>query len=119
MALANHSPNLPNDALLACFLNDLAPELQRDIIAHNRGSLLRVLSLAKIFEECHLPKYKLVLSGSPNPKHSSFTLAPRSTNFNNNPIPTKPISQIPKSQVPELLPKPPSRLPLIRCLSLI
>jgi len=115
MALANRSP--------ICLVTHYW-HVFSTIKLHNSNRLL-LTTLAhffvsyhsKVFEECHLPHYKTVSSGGPNPKQFSFTQAPRTTNFNSDLIPAKPISQVPKSQIAGLLPTPTSHLPLIRRLS--
>ena len=40
MALANRSPGLPAESLLACFLGGLSPAIQREVIAHDPKTLL-------------------------------------------------------------------------------
>jgi len=68
--LANRVQGITTDALLDYFLSDLKIYIRRDVIAQNPTSLLRVVSLAKLFEEKYLPKEKTPLTHPyPNTNH--------------------------------------------------
>lgn len=62
--LANRVDGLSDEALLDCFLSGLQDEILRDVMALSPETLLKAVSLAKLFEE----KY----STSSNPKFSSY-----------------------------------------------
>jgi len=116
MALANRSPGLPADALLACFLGGLLPDLQREVIAHSPPTLLRAVVLAKIFEEKYVPRSTPIFLGSNVRPTSSFappkpTVAPRPA------LPPGPVINPTWTQLPGLSPTLPVRHNLIRKLS--
>ncbi|XP_020206869.1 uncharacterized protein LOC109791920 [Cajanus cajan] len=58
MSLANRVYGLSPDALLDCFISGLKPDLKREVIAQNPLSILKAVSLAKLFEEKYIPKPK-------------------------------------------------------------
>jgi len=66
MSLANTSFGLLAGAQLNCFLSGLHVEIRRDVVAQSPTSLLRVVSLATLFEAMCFP----------NVKNSSYTTAP-------------------------------------------
>lgn len=55
MSLANCSPGLSDEAILACFLSGLHIEIRRDVVAQSPVSLLRAVALAKLYEERYSP----------------------------------------------------------------
>ena len=57
-ALANRVQGVTSEALIDCFVRGLKPDIQRDVIAQSPTTLLRCVSLAKLFEEKYLPKHK-------------------------------------------------------------
>ena len=46
------------DALLDCFISGLKPDIRRDVIAQAPTSMIRTISLAKLYEEKYIPKHK-------------------------------------------------------------
>ncbi|WVZ24525.1 hypothetical protein V8G54_003069 [Vigna mungo] len=58
-SLANHVQGITAEALLDCFVGGLKPDLKRDVIAQNPASLLRCISLAKLYEEKYIPRNRL------------------------------------------------------------
>ena len=94
MALANRVQGLSTEALLDCFISGLTMDLQREVLSQCPHSLLRAVSLAKLFEEkyTYLPKQHLI----PN------TYCQNPTLLNTNQTPRPP----PKPSLPRLLPTP-------------
>jgi len=64
-----------SEALIDCFIGGLKSDIQRDGIAQSPTTLLRCVSLAKLFEEKYLPKHKPFQNSYPNctPNTSSNT----------------------------------------------
>ncbi|XP_020964019.1 uncharacterized protein LOC110265382 [Arachis ipaensis] len=80
IALANRSEINPPEALVDCFVSGLKADIKRDVIAQCPGSLIRAISLAKLFEE----KY------TTNFRHSFGSNANRITSTPNNSLTPKP-----------------------------
>nr|KYP49650.1 hypothetical protein KK1_028622 [Cajanus cajan] len=59
ISLANRVYGISPDALLDCFISGLKPEIKRDVIAQSPLSLLKAVSLAKLFEEKYNTKPKI------------------------------------------------------------
>jgi len=55
-ALANRVYGVSPGALLDCFLSSLNPEIRKDVIAQDPTSMIRVVSLAKLYEENYTSK---------------------------------------------------------------
>jgi len=55
-ALANRVTRLTTYALLDCFLSGLKPDLHRDVLALGLESILKAISLARLFEEKYVKK---------------------------------------------------------------
>nr|KYP38561.1 hypothetical protein KK1_040187 [Cajanus cajan] len=55
-ALANRVQGVTTEALLDCFVGGLKPDIRRDVIAQSPTTLLRSVSLAKLYEEKYLPR---------------------------------------------------------------
>ncbi|KAJ1388306.1 hypothetical protein SESBI_39217 [Sesbania bispinosa] len=92
-ALSNRVYGVSTDALLDCFISGLKPEIRRDVIAQTPTSLLRSVSLAKLYEEKYTSK--------PKPYHPIYFPKPPTTTSN------FPMSQTHKStNFPPLLPTP-------------
>lgn len=58
MSLANRSSRLSDDALLNCFLSCLHAEICRDVVSLSPTSLLKLIALAKLYEDRYLPVTK-------------------------------------------------------------
>nr|KYP73406.1 hypothetical protein KK1_006031 [Cajanus cajan] len=58
ISLANRVCGLSTDALLDCFISGLKPEIKRDVLTQSPLSLLKAVSLAKLFEEKYPTKPK-------------------------------------------------------------
>nr|KYP46439.1 Transposon Ty3-I Gag-Pol polyprotein [Cajanus cajan] len=95
-ALANRVQGVTQEALLDCFVGGLKPDIRRDVIAQSPPSLLRTVSLAKLYEE----KYTI----KPKPFSSSFFQKNQTTNTNQ----TTPQS-LKSTSLPPLLPSPDSK----------
>lgn len=50
-ALSNRVYGLSNDALVDCFVSGLKDEIRRDVMLHTPTSIVKAVSLAKVFEE--------------------------------------------------------------------
>ena len=50
-ALANRNHGLSPNALLGCFISGLKPELMREVLVQQPITLLKVVAIAKLFEE--------------------------------------------------------------------
>lgn len=75
-ALANRVQGITQEALLDCFVGGLKPNIRMDVIAQSPTSLLRTVSLAKLYEEKYTPKLK--------PFSSSFSSKTQTSNTNSN-----------------------------------
>jgi hypothetical protein len=103
MSLANRSFGLTDDHLLTYFMSGLHPDIQRDVMVQSPASLLRAVSLAKLYEE----KY-IVVSKHTAARPSSTSYGSRFTNVN--PLPSQvsvqPTKTFSKPSLPPLLPTP-------------
>ncbi|XP_014499673.1 uncharacterized protein LOC106760763 [Vigna radiata var. radiata] len=95
IALANKIYGVSSEALLDCFISGLKPDIRREIIAQAPNTILKAISLARLFEE----KY----SFKPRPYHPNT-----SKNTTPNTSPTTTQSYTNPSQQP-LLPTPNQR----------
>lgn len=57
-ALANRVQGISSEALLDFFVGGLKPDIRRDVIAQSPVTLIRVVSLAKLYEEKYVAKSK-------------------------------------------------------------
>jgi hypothetical protein len=101
-SLANRVNGLSNDALIDCFVSGLTDEIHRDVLIHTPISLVKAMSLAKVYEE----KYS---SNNKNQKNSSNSHSTNKPNYNKpdyttrnaapilNTHPTRPMSQYQKN----------------------
>nr|KYP52819.1 hypothetical protein KK1_025354 [Cajanus cajan] len=55
-ALSNQVSRVTTDALLDCFLNGLNSDVKRDVLAHGPDSILKAVSLARLFQEKYTKK---------------------------------------------------------------
>ena len=104
MSLANRSFGLPPEALLNCFLSGLHTKIRRDVVAQPPTSLLRVVALAKLYEDRYTPNHEIhhtTYTPKYQPANTSYYLQPQTL-----PKPS------PKQALPPLLPTP--QMPLIR-----
>ncbi|KAK2367199.1 hypothetical protein QL285_080510 [Trifolium repens] len=96
-SLANRVYGLSNDALIDCFISGLPPEIRREVLIHTPTSIIKVVSLAKLYEE----KY----DATPKPQKASTNqfkpFNKPETTKNLTPIlntpPTRPMSQFQKN----------------------
>ena len=96
-SLANRVYGLSNDALIDCFITGLIPEIRRDVMIHTPISIVKAVSLAKVYEEKHTSTSK---PQKPPPTNSYHHRAP----FN----PNKPENNQKANHTP-LLQTPPTR----------
>ncbi|WVY92276.1 hypothetical protein V8G54_037790 [Vigna mungo] len=95
--LANRVQGVTTEALLDCFVGGLKPDIRRDVLAQNPTTLLRCVSLAKLYEEKYISK--------PKPYHNTFSRNTPATNPN--------LSQSLKTtSLPPLLPSPTNITPI-------
>jgi hypothetical protein len=57
-SLANRVYGLSNDALIDCFVSGLSADIRRDVMIHTPTSIVKAVSLAKIYEEKYNPTSK-------------------------------------------------------------
>lgn len=114
MILANRVDSLTEDALLDCFTSGLKADIKRDVIAQSPSSLLRAVSLARLFDEKNLV-------GVSHSVNRSFSQPPRPISVVLPTSPWKPSvlrtssNLQTKSQLPPLLHTPSSKpLPSIK-----
>lgn len=101
MALANRPEGLSNEAVLNCFLSGLNVDIRRDVIAQRPMTLIRVVSLAKLYEE----KYQPVNSNQThNYSHRYSPISAHTVNFNS--APSNAAKNTTKTSLPSLLPTP-------------
>nr|KYP42428.1 hypothetical protein KK1_036174 [Cajanus cajan] len=95
IALANCVQGITTEALLDCFIGGLKSDIRRDVIAQSPSTLIRSVSLAKLYKEKYLSK----------PEHYQAYPAAKTQATNT----SLPISQTIKStSFPPLLPNPTS-----------
>lgn len=105
-ALTNRVVGLSNEAILDCFLSGLQEDIRRDVMALAPSTLVKVVSLAKLYEE----KYNHTLK----PKYTNFQSRPYTPNTSTPPKSTytaKPDNTVTlqKNNLPPLLPTPNSK----------
>jgi len=95
VALANRTNIEPQDALRDCFISGLHLEIKREVKVQCPPSLMRVVSLARLYEDTLAPSMKTtnVLSPYKSIAHTQTSYPP-----------TKPLP--PKLSLPALLPNP-------------
>jgi hypothetical protein len=101
-SLANRVYGLSNDALIDCFVSGLNNEIRRDVLIHTPSSLVKAVSLAKVYEEKYNSNPK-----TQKPNHTNFSTnknfpnKPETSTRNSTPIlntpPTRPMSQFQKN----------------------
>ncbi|MCI12891.1 hypothetical protein A2U01_0033999, partial [Trifolium medium] len=102
MTLANRVYSLSNDALIDCFVSGLNDDIRRDVLIHTPISLVKAMSLAKVYEEKYsfTPKPQKNYSNSHNTNKPNVN-KPDYTTRNAAPIlntpPTRPMSQFQKN----------------------
>jgi len=105
-ALANRVVGITVDALLDCFISGLKTNIRRDVIAHSPHSLLKAVSLAKLFEEKYTlpskPYYPTTYSKHPNTSLATkpTSLPPLLPTPNHRPLPQPPKSSNVKTITP-------------------
>ncbi|KAJ1433575.1 Retrotransposon gag domain [Sesbania bispinosa] len=101
MSLANRSEGLSNEVVLNCFVSGLDPDIRRDVVAQSPTTLIRVVSLAKLYEEKYAPK----VSSRPNNYVHKYTPL-SATNTHSNYVFANVVKHTTKSSLPPLLPTP-------------
>ncbi|CAJ2644785.1 unnamed protein product [Trifolium pratense] len=101
-SLANCVYGLSNDALVDCFVSGLSNEIRRDVLIHTPPSLVKAVSLAKVYEEKYASNLKSQKSNHTNySTNQPFTNKPETITRNSAPIlntpPTRPMSQFQKN----------------------
>ena len=85
MSLAHRSDGLTPEALLNCFISGLNKDIRRDVVAQAPNDLLRVVALAKLYEE----KYVTVPITRPipfSPRYSNLSSSNTHNNVQKNPV---------------------------------
>ena len=101
MAIANRSEGLSNEVALNCFLSGLNVDIRRDVITQRPMTLIRAVSLAKLYEE----KYQPVNSNQThNYSHRYSPISAHTVNFNS--APSNAAKNTTKISLPPLLPTP-------------
>ncbi|KAI5382466.1 hypothetical protein KIW84_070041, partial [Lathyrus oleraceus] len=57
-SLANRVYGLSNDALIDCFISGLNSEIRRDVLIHTPTSIVKAVSLAKVYEKKYTQTHK-------------------------------------------------------------
>ncbi|GAU47333.1 hypothetical protein TSUD_101210 [Trifolium subterraneum] len=101
-SLANRVYGLSNDALIDCFVSGLNNEIRRDVLIHTPSSLVKDVSLAKVYEEKYVSNSKTQKTNNTNySTNKNFTNKPETLTRNSTPIlntpPTRPMSQFQKN----------------------
>lgn len=103
-ALSNRVYGLSNDALIDCFVSGLKDELHRDVMLHTPISIVKAVSLAKLFEE------KIAANSNPKQPLKPYTPAqPHQHRAPFNPTRNDQNQTIEKAPNLPLLPTPPTR----------
>jgi len=97
-ALANRITGVTADAILDCFLSGLKLEIRRDVLAQSPNSILKVVSLAKLFEDKYNPNSKPHFSSSYPKTYSTKTTTHPHLNPNTLPPLLPPPNMKPFSQ---------------------
>jgi hypothetical protein len=97
-ALANRVYGLSTDAMVDCFVSGLNPEIRRDVMIHTPVTIVKAVSLAKVYEE----KY----NSTPKPQKTQNT---QISYQNRSPFNSNKPENSTKSYSPPLLPTPPTR----------
>lgn len=101
-SLANRVSGLSADALLDCFLSGLKADIRREVIAQGPISLLKAVSLAKLFEEKYTTPQKPYTTSPGHKYQFPNTYSQNKSHYNQtNNFPTHT-----KSLLPPLLPTP-------------
>jgi len=103
MTLANRLGGLTEEAVLNCFISGLNVDIKWDVVAMTPINFLRVVALAKLYEE----KYTSIPKSSPSYTNRFATSSTYSTPYNSLPRNTPKTLPTPKSPTPPLLPTPP------------
>ena len=85
MSLTHRSDGLTPEALLNCFISGLNKDIRRDVVAQAPNDLLRVVALAKLYEE----KYVTVPITRPtpfSPRYSNLSSSNTHNNVLKNPV---------------------------------
>jgi hypothetical protein len=99
-SLANRVYGLSNDAMIDCFISGLTDEIRRDVLIYTPTSIVKAVSLAKLYEEKYTTNTKpqKTFNYSTN---KPFTAKPENSTRNSAPIlntpPTRPMSQMQKN----------------------
>ncbi|WVZ07870.1 hypothetical protein V8G54_021216 [Vigna mungo] len=103
-SLANRVQGITAEALLDCFVGGLKPDLKRDVIAQNPTSLLRCVSLAKLYEEKYIPRTRLPNTSYYPKTQATNTNPTTSQSIRSTPLP--PLLPLPQSSTSSSHPKP-------------
>ncbi|GAU11620.1 hypothetical protein TSUD_346120 [Trifolium subterraneum] len=101
-SLANRVYGLSNDALIDCFVSGLSDEIRRDVLIHTPSSLVKAVSLAKVYEEKYAMNSKSQTRNYSNystnkPLYNKSEIATRNSAPILNTPPTRPMSQYQKN----------------------
>ena len=97
-ALANRVQGVTGEALLDCFVGDLQQDIRRDVLAQAPTTLMRCVSLAKLYEEKYGHKSHTSYKFHPKPQTQATNISQASQSLKS-------------STLPPLLPKPTSTHP--------
>ncbi|XP_027348235.1 uncharacterized protein LOC113859732 [Abrus precatorius] len=103
MSLANRSEGLTEEAILNCFISGLNVDIKRNVIAFSPPNILRVVALAKFYEEKYTPGQKPNVNYPTKYNHSPFISSSTTSTSRLMPKNTLPNT---KTTVPPLLPNP-------------
>ncbi|GAU25204.1 hypothetical protein TSUD_151040 [Trifolium subterraneum] len=101
-SLANRVYGLSNDALIDCFISGLSADIRRDVLIHTPNSIVKAVSLAKVYEEKYTTTLKPQKTYQNNYSNiKPLTTKPENSTRNSAPIlntpPTRPMSQFQKN----------------------
>ncbi|XP_050877871.1 uncharacterized protein LOC127081688 [Lathyrus oleraceus] len=101
-SLANRVYGLSNDALIDCFISGLNSEIRRDVLIHTPTSIVKAVSLAKVYEEKYTQTHKPQRANpstyiKPPFNSSKLEINQRNTAPILNTPPTRPMSQFQKN----------------------
>lgn len=102
-ALSNRVYGISNEALIDCFISGLNPEIHRDVLIHSPINLVKVVSLAKVYEEKYTQTQtqnnsKPPKSPNTNPQQPNRTLFSPNKNETNHKIGNPPLLQTPPTR---------------------
>lgn len=101
-ALVNRYEGLSNEALLDCFISGMQDDIKRNVISMNPNTMVKALSLSKLFEE----RYSNTNKSNQNPYNTKTTYTNQNSSYTTK---TDHLQNQNNPTLPPLLPTPASK----------